>query len=232
MDPISFILLIFLTPLIILLVKWKKERKRSAKLALENQKLLAANAALEVEHLKFQLQPHTLRNMVGTLHVAAKNLYRGSEALAETLDYVLYHGNKHMVSIAEEISFLESYKALQGNFINQIDSIKIDDSEVDTKNPYYHLQCVPHLISAYFIENAFKHGDITHPNFLFIKMKLQHSRLELLVVNRIKPKPTDGKGGLGLSNMRKRLDLLLGGKYQITSNQIQDEFHSTLVINF
>lgn len=89
------IIIIFIVLCIWLYIKLKAEKKEREKLARENAKLIADNSLLEAEHLKFQLQPHTLRNMVATLHVAAKNLYKGSEALAETLDYVLYQGNKH-----------------------------------------------------------------------------------------------------------------------------------------
>ena len=148
------------------------EKKQRDKLAMENRKLIADNALLEAEHLKFQLQPHTLRNMVATLHVASKNLYKGSEALAETLDYILYQGNKHLVSIQEELSFLENYKSLQGNFVQQIDSIIIDKSLVNTQSRYFSSACIPHLITAYFVENAFKHGDLNHPEFMNIRLKL------------------------------------------------------------
>lgn len=208
------------------------EKKQREKLARENRKLISDNARLEAEQLKFQLQPHTLRNMVATLHVAAKNLYKGSEALTETLDYILYHGNKHLVSIQDEVSFLESYKSLQGNFVHQIDSIKIDKSQINTQSKYFNSACIPHLITAYFVENAFKHGDVNHPEFLNICLKLSENTFEMLVTNRIKQKPINAKGGLGLINMKKRLDLLLSDKYEIKHNCNEQEYFSKLIINF
>lgn len=215
-----------------LYTKLTAEKKQREKLARENARLIADNALLEAEHLKFQLQPHTLRNMVATLHVASKNLYKGSEALAETLDYILYHGNKHLVSIQDELTFLENYKSLQGNFIHQINSIQIDTSLVNKSSKYFNTACVPHLITAYFIENAFKHGDINHPEFLNIRLRLSDRTFEMLVINRIKQKPNNGKGGLGLTNMRKRLDLLLSGKYEIKHSCNEQEYHSRLIISF
>jgi two-component system LytT family sensor kinase len=234
-DDIDF-LIYFLVGLIVLCVwlytKLTSEKKQREILAMENHKLIAENALLEAEHLKFQLQPHTLRNMVATLHVAAKNLYKGSEALAETLDYILYQDNKHLVSIQDELSFLENYKSLQGNFVHQIDSIKIDKSQVNTHSQYFSSACVPHLITAYFVENAFKHGDVNHPEFLNIRVKLLEKTFEMVVTNRIKQKTSNGKGGLGLTNMKKRLDLLLSGKYEIIYNCNEQEYYSTLIINF
>lgn len=231
-DILIYILIGLAILCIWLYIKLSSEKKQREKLAKVNRKLKADNALLEAEHLKFQLQPHTLRNMVATLHVASKNLYKGSEALAETLDYILYQGNKDFVSIYDELNFLEKYKALQGNFVYQIDSIKIDKSQLNTNSKYYAKACVPHLITAYFIENAFKHGDRNHPDFLKITLKLSDTAFELNMVNKIIPNPKDKKGGLGLSNMRKRLDLLLSGKYEIKNSCNEQEYYSTLIINF
>lgn len=234
-DDIDFLIYLFVGVAVLciwLYAKLTAEKKQREKLARENAKLIADNALLEAEHLKFQLQPHTLRNMVATLHVASKNLYKGSEALAETLDYILYHGNKHLVSIQDELTFLENYKSLQGNFIHQINSIQIDTSQVNKNSKFFNSACVPHLITAYFIENAFKHGDVNHPEFLTIRLKLSDNTFEMVVTNRIKQKPTNGKGGLGLTNMRMRLDLLLSGKYEIKHSCNEQEYYSTLIINF
>jgi LytS/YehU family sensor histidine kinase len=231
-EGLIFIIVVFIVVCIWLYSKLTTEKKQRDKLARKNAKLIADNALLEAEHLKFQLQPHTLRNMVATLHVASKNLYKGSEALAETLDYILYHGNKHLVSVADELTFLESYKSLQGNFVYQTNSIKIDKSAINTNSKYYSATCLPHLITAYFIENAFKHGDVNHPEFLTIRLKLSDKTFEMSVVNRINQKPNNHKGGLGLTNMRKRLDILLSGKYEIKNSCNEQEYHSTLTIHF
>jgi LytS/YehU family sensor histidine kinase len=231
-EGLIFIIVVFIAVSIWLYKKYKDALKQQDKLSKENTRLIADNAFLEAEHLKFQLQPHTLRNMVSTLNVAAKNLYKGSESLAETLDYILYHGNKHLVSIQDELNFLEKYKALQGNFVYQIDSIKIDKSQVNTNSKYYTMACVPHLITAYFVENAFKHGDRNHPEFLKITLKLSDTTFELNVVNKIIPNPRETKGGIGLSNMRKRLDLLLTGKFDLKNSCNEQEYVSTLIIRF
>jgi len=231
-EGLIFVIVVFIIVSTWLYRKYKQEQKQRDKLSKENARLIADNAFLEAEHLKFQLQPHTLRNMVSTLNVAAKNLYRGSESLAETLDYILYHGNKHLVSIQDELTFLEKYKALQGNFVYQIESIKIDKSEVNLKSKYYIMPCVPHLITAYFVENAFKHGDINHPEFLKITLKLSDTTFELNVINKVIKNPKESIGGIGLSNMRKRLELLLTEKFDLRYSCNEKEYNSTLKIRF
>lgn len=229
------LILIIIIPLLLiiwLISKLLAEKKLREKLQKENSKLIADNALLDLEQLKFQLQPHTLRNMVATLHVASKNLYKGSEALSETLDYILYNGNKHLVTVADEINFLESYKSLQGNFVHQINSIKIDKSGINKNSKYYNTACIPHLITAYFIENAFKHGDVNHPEFLNVVLKLTDKTFEMSVVNRINKRSNNNKGGLGLTNMRRRLDFFHSGNFEIKNSCNENEYFSKLTINF
>jgi len=203
------------------------------KLHRENSQLIADNAMLEAEHLKFQLQPHTLGNVVTTLNAIAKNLHRGTESLAESLNYILYKGNTHLVTVEEEISFIKKYIQLNQLLYSDIISTSIDDSQVSKSSKYYNTQCIPHLISAYLVENAYKHGDKTHPDFLRIVLKLSDYSFEMTVINRLNKKTTENKnGGLGLKNMEKRLELLLNGKYEVKRSCNEQEYHSTLIIRF
>lgn len=203
------------------------------KLHRENSKLIADNAMLEAEHLKFQLQPHTLGNVVTTLNAIAKNLHRGTESLAESLNYILYKGNKHLVTVEEEISFIKKYIQLNQLLYSDIISTSIDDSQASNSSKFYNTQCIPHLISAYLVENAYKHGDKTHPDFLRIILKLSDHSFEMTVINRINSKPVENmNGGLGLINMEKRLELLLSGKYEVKRNSNEQEYQSSLIIRF
>ena len=207
--------------------------KKNTALQHENTKLIADNALLEAEQLKFQLQPHTLGNVVTTLNAIAKNLHRGTESLAESLNYILYKGNAHLVSVEDEIGFIKKYIQLNQLLYSDIISTNIDDTQVSQTSRYYSAQCIPHLISAYLVENAYKHGDKTHPNFLNIILKLTGNAFEMTVINRLNTKPTEQKiGGLGLKNMERRLELLLHGKYEVKNSFSEHEYHSTLLIRF
>ena len=207
--------------------------KKNLELHRENSRLVSENATLEAERLKFQLQPHTLGNVVTTLNAIAKNLHRGTESLAESLNYILYKGNTQLVSVEEEISFIKKYNQLNQLLYSDIISTSLDDSQVSQTSKYYHSQSIPHLISAYLVENAYKHGDKTHPDFLKIVLKLSDYSFEMTVVNRLSTKPVENKhGGLGLKNMEKRLELLLSGKYEVKRSCNEEEYHSTLIIRF
>lgn len=203
------------------------------KLHHENAQLIAENAIQEAEQLKFQLQPHTLGNVVSTLNAIAKNLHRGTEAFAESLNYILYKGNSHLVSVEEEITFIKKYIQLNQLMYSDIITVTINDELVDRTSEFYYCKSIPHLISAYMIENAYKHGDKKHPDFLRIDLVLSKTSFEMRVINRLNPKSAEKKiGGLGLKNMEKRLELLLDGKYQIKRSCNNEEYHSTLIIEF
>jgi len=230
-QGIIFLLIIFIGISFWLFTKFKKEKKQRTILANENQRLLVENALFEADHLKFQMQPHTLNNILAKLKVIAKKLNKGMDSLSETLDYILYKGHKHFVSIEDEINFIKKYLALNDLFLSQIDSIDFNYSQINENSEHFKSQCIPHLITAYFIENAFKHGDLNHPEFLKIELKLNNTSFEMFVINRFSKKSTEKKGGLGLQNMKKRLDLLVANKYEIKTSCNEQEYFSTLIIH-
>jgi LytS/YehU family sensor histidine kinase len=231
-EQYNIALLIIIGACIWLYSKLKAEKKQSEKLSKENAELIADNALFEAEHLKFQLQPHTLNNILAHLKLTANKLNKGLASLSETLEYILYKGNNHLVTVGEELTFIQEYLRLNELFISEIDAIKEDYTQVDRNSKYFTSPSIPHLITAYFIENAFKHGDITQKESLKISLKLTDKEFQLTVINLMKPKATTTKGGLGLNNMRKRLELLVENKYEIRNDINGCEFHSTLTIQF
>lgn len=132
-----FLLLVLTIGCVWLYAKLKSEKKQREKITRENTRLIADNALLEAEHLKFQLQPHTLNNILTNLKVIASKLNKGMDSLSETLDYILYKGNTHLVSVKDEITFIQKYLALNDLFISEIDSIKFDGSQVNSSSKYY-----------------------------------------------------------------------------------------------
>jgi LytS/YehU family sensor histidine kinase len=235
-------IIVILTIILIgwLILKLRKEKKINKSLenennllVKENSKLLADNAVLEFEHLKFQLEPHTLGNVVSTLTAVAKNLHKGTESLGSSLNYILYKGNKILVSVEDEINFTKKYIQLHDFLSSDILSVDIDDSQVDSNLKHYSTPSIPHLITAYLIENAYKHGDKSHPDFLKIKFKLTDKEFEMSVINRVPKEVKSHKdGGVGLKNMEKRLELLMNDKYKITRELARETYSSTIKIIF
>lgn len=181
---------------------------------LENQRLTA-----ELAFLKSQINPHFLFNSLNSIYSLA---YQHSEntpgailKLSEIMRYMLYECNDNKVDLAKELQYLQNYIDLQKiRFGNKayID-FKVDGVIADQ-------QIVPLLLIA-FIENAFKHGianDAASPIIFFINVNKEH--LQFYIQNKKHANNRDAVGGIGLNNVKRRLDLLYPGKYNL---DIRDE---------
>jgi two-component system LytT family sensor kinase len=181
---------------------------------LENQRLTA-----ELAFLKSQINPHFLFNSLNSIYSLAyqhsANTPGAILKLSEIMRYMLYECNDNRVDLSKELQYLENYIDLQkirfGN--NAYIDFKIEGQVTDQ-------QIVPLLLIA-FIENAFKHGianDSLTPISLLITVDEQH--LQFYIQNKKHTNNRDPLGGIGLNNVKRRLDLLYPGKYNL---DIRDE---------
>ncbi len=182
---------------------------------LENQRLSA-----ELAFLKSQINPHFLFNSLNSIYSLA---YQKSETtpeailkLSEIMRYMLYECNDNKVDLSRELQYLQNFIDLQKiRFGNKayID-FKIEGKVRNQK-------IVPLLLIA-FIENAFKHGianDTLSPIRLLITLDDEH--LHFYIQNKKHTNNRDSSGGIGLNNVKRRLDLLYPGKYNLDiSDQI------------
>jgi sensor histidine kinase YesM len=215
-----------------LTIRLRQSRRKIKTLSNENSTLHSTASYLESERLKFQIQPHTINNMLAGMGVMARRLNKGIDALAGTLEYVIYKGEGNLVSIQDELEFVKKYLDLNDTFTNSIDSIKVDHSGLDRLSKYYTSPAIPHLATACLIENAFKHGDNTHPDFLRIRYVLNNEAFEFYVSNRVNANTQVKTGGVGLVNLKKRLDLLTPSRYDLFCERQGDRHLSGLIIRF
>ncbi|MDB5011787.1 MAG: Histidine kinase [Mucilaginibacter sp.] len=181
---------------------------------LENQRLSA-----ELAFLKSQINPHFLFNSLNSIYSLA---YQKSDTtpdailkLSEIMRYMLYECNDNKVDLTKELHYLQNFIDLQKiRFGNKayID-FKIEGKVRNQK-------IVPLLLIA-FIENAFKHGIVNEtlsPIRLLITLDDEH--LHFYIQNKKHNNNRDSSGGIGLNNVKRRLDLLYSGKYNL---DIRDE---------
>lgn len=206
------IIFVFLSVLLKFSVDWFLNERIQRDL--ENQRLTA-----ELAFLKSQINPHFLFNSLNSIYSLA---YQRSEntpgailKLSEIMRYMLYECNDNKVDLSKELQYLQNYIDLQkirfGH--NAYIDFKIDGKVTDQK-------IVPLLLIA-FIENAFKHGianDSLTPITLFININQQN--LQFYIQNKKNNNNRDPIGGIGLHNVKRRLDLLYPGKYNL---DIRDE---------
>jgi two-component sensor histidine kinase len=176
---------------------------------LENQRLSA-----ELAFLKSQINPHFLFNSLNSIYSLA---YQKSDTtpeailkLSEIMRYMLYESNDSKVDLSKELQYLRNYIDLQkirfGNkaFVD----FKIT-GEVGNQ------QIVPLLLIA-FIENAFKHGVANDPSMpIRLIINLDGANLHFYTENKKHMNNRDIEGGIGLQNVRRRLELLYPGKYKL-----------------
>ncbi len=178
----------------------------------------------ELQHLKNQLHPHFLFNSLNNIYSligqdpdgAQQALHRFSKLLR----YVLYDSNERTVELGREVEFTR-------NFI-ELMSLRLRDVEVnqDLKTPADTMYIAPLLFIA-LAENAFKHGVCPgKATIINISLSVKDKNVELLVENSNCPR-TQGEmigSGIGLSNLRKRLELLYPGKHELIT-LVKREMH-------
>jgi len=181
---------------------------------LENQRLSA-----ELAFLKSQINPHFLFNSLNSIYSLA---YQRSETtpeailkLSEIMRYMLYECNDNKVALDKELQYLHNYIDLQR--IRFADKAYIDFKVTGKVGDQ---QIVPLLLIA-FIENAFKHGVANNPlTPIRLLIEIDESHLHFQIKNRKHTNNRDASGGIGLNNVKRRLNLLYPQKYNL---EIQDE---------
>jgi len=187
------------------------------------QELEKERSSAELAFLRSQLNPHFLFNTLNDIYsLTYQKSEKAPEALlklSELLRYMLREGNENFVSLTQEIQYLESLGELQkisskGNaFINFKAEGAINEQKVAS------------LLFVSFIENAFKHGVLTDSfNPVNISLAAEAGKVRFSIRNKINDSQKDNTGGIGLSNVRRRLELLYPGKHQLEILKA-DEFY-------
>ena len=187
----------------------------------------------ELNFLRSQVSPHFMFNVLNTLVSMARKKSDLMEPslikLSNLMRYMLYESNDEKISLEQEIQYLKSYIDLQ--LLRFGDDI---DLELNIANNVEGFEIEPMLLIA-FVENAFKHGVgmVENP---FIKIHLdvdkKTSELRFTVENSIAPLDSakDKSSGIGLNNMRRRLELLYNGRYKLETAEKGGIFVSNLNI--
>jgi two-component system, LytTR family, sensor kinase len=180
---------------------------RSRKQELEQAELRQALAASELQALKSQLQPHFLFNtlhgistLIDTNRTRAKSMILSLSSLLRT---ALQHGNADLISLDDELRFLQAYLDLEKMRLEE--RLRIDWDVV----PEARQMLVPQLILQPLVENAILHGIAAARSggWLRIHAKVSGDRLHLMIQNSTGANSKPGMG-VGLSNTRARLNYL------------------------
>lgn len=182
----------------------------------------------ELQYLKMQIHPHFLFNTLNTLYgFALKKADETPEMiikLSNLLDYLIYQVDKPFVSLQDEINHIKDYIDLEQMRFN--DSL---DITFNTSGNYSSVKIAPMLLLP-FVENSFKHGSLKN-GVLSIKINLdfQNNTLQFNTENNSVLENSSDKG-IGLDNLKKRLNLLYKDNYTLRINSGKNHFKVSLTL--
>lgn len=199
----------------------------------ENQKRNSENARLQSEltYLQYQLQPHfffnSLNNIYSLIDSAPDKAKETIHSLAKLMRYMLYEAKEGKVLLSKEVEFLEKFIDLME--IRLPANVKISRSFKKIKAD---LLITP-LLFLPLVENAFKHGTSTSDNgTIMFDLSMQNEDIVFRVENPNVPKSQEDKSGsgIGLDNLKKRLELMYAGKYSMQQEIVGDIYKAELKI--
>lgn len=191
----------------------------------------------ELSFLKAQINPHfffnTLNNIYALTHVDVEASRKALHKLSRMMRYLLYETQVDTTPLSKEVSFIADYIELMKLRLQNTTTVTFEGPLLSQE-----LHVAPMLFLPY-IENAFKHGVSTvEPSVIAIALSFGDGILELKVKNTIfneNAARADAYGGIGLSNTKRRLDLLYPGMYTFSVNRSEErkEFvvHLTLTLD-
>jgi sensor histidine kinase YesM len=208
-----------------------KRVRDQIQLQLKEATVAAEQSKSELQLLQSQLSPHFLFNTLNNLYGIAITQHEKVPVLllklADLLRYAVYNAKEMMVPLEDEIAYINNYISFeQLRMGNRLD-LRTDISGEG-------VQIAPMMLIV-FIENAFKHSKNTvEPQvFIDIQLKMWGNKLLFSVRNSqgVKEVADERSGGLGLENVRKRLELLYPGRHQLQITETETFYQVMLELN-
>lgn len=223
-------LVIGISTSVTLIQKWQANKQLQE--ALEKDRI-----GSELSFLKAQINPHfffnTLNNIYALTHVDVEKSRNALHKLSRMMRYLLYDTQAGSTPLSKEVSFIVDYIELMKLRLNDTTKVTFEGPLINND-----IQIAPMLFLPY-IENAFKHGvSSTSSSVISIELSMEESTLEMKVKNSVfneNAEIADNYGGIGLTNTKRRLDLLYPGKHTFSAGKTEDtnEFivHLTLMLD-
>ena len=190
-------------------------------------KLAKENVELEFNFLKSQVNPHflfnSLNNIYGLILKNENSKAAGTVArLAEFMRYTLYNSNNDKMPLQKEVQLLKDYIELEQIRLNHT-NVKFD---IILDDNIYEL---PTLLLVPLIENAFKYSADTPGAFISIKLTVEMGQLSLNLINMVdENRQLQQPGGIGLENLKKRLNLYYPGKHDYHFRLSDKDYTATI----
>lgn len=181
------------------------------------QELEKRNLEQQMEYLKYQVNPHFFMNTLNNIHalvdIDPERAKTTIVELSKMMRYILYEGSNKLIPLSREVQFLDNYiQLMRMRYSNRV---KINADLPRNMND----GMLPPLLLIIFVENSFKHGiSYKSESFIDVSIAVGNGRMYFHCRNsKVPPQPAANavRGGMGLQNVRQRLDLLFPGQYTL-----------------
>jgi len=193
----------------------------------QQRELAIQNRQAELLFLRSQVNPHflfnSLNNIYSLVYSKSDHALEAIAGLSDLLRYLLYHADEQ-VNLEEELKYIRKYIELQRlRFEHPINAtLHVTGAAGQVK--------ISPLLLIPFIENAFKHGDFSGDEGLLITVQVHEKETRLFCLNKKGNQQKDGEGGIGLDNVRRRLQLLYPGKHVLHIDDNEQQFIINLTL--
>lgn len=186
----------------------------------------------ELQHLKFQLQPHfffnSLNNIYALIETDPDKARKSIHSMSKLMRHLLQASEASEISLAEEVDFLKKYIELMKIRLSLKTHVEADFPE--------NLQPVDitPLLFISIVENAFKHGvSASQETFLSFRMNVDEHKIHFVSKNTNLPKAENdlSGSGIGLINLQKRLQLLYPEQHELTTIVENGYFIASLTLD-
>lgn len=218
---------------------WVYKLRLSQKNEVLNLEKALGRSSANLDFLRSQINPHFLFNALNTLYGTAlqENAPRTSEGvqrLGDMMRFMLHENHLEKIELSKEVAYLQNYISLQRLRTQTSEDIKIEVniSEDDCDHLIAPMLLIP------FVENAFKHGiSLRKRSWIVVSLSCDSKHIYFDVYNSVHPRPENDPEraslGIGLNNVKNRLQLLYPRMHELNIRQTGTEFfvHLTIQIN-
>ncbi|WP_317897535.1 sensor histidine kinase [Aurantibacillus circumpalustris] len=209
-----------------------KTSERWAKIESEKKEEEKNHLKSELQNLKYQLQPHFFFNSLNTIYALIEKspslAQETVHSLGKLMRYMLYETEQGKVNLNEELEFMKQYIELMRLRLSDKTKVNVNFPAIDQT-----YEITP-LLFISLIENAFKHGvSATHNSELYFSLAVHENKIQFIAENTNFPKNEKDKSGsgIGLVNLKKRLELSYPNHYSFTTKIVGLTFSVLLEIN-
>lgn len=202
--------------------------KKFGVVELEKKQLEQERNEAKIQALKTQINPHfifnTLNNIYSLVYQKSEKALPAIEELGQLLRYTTKDLEKNFISLEKEIGYLESLIELEKLRLKNPDLLTVE------KNLNHPNLVISPMLLIPFAENAFKHGDFSGKGFI-LKISDENQKLHFCLRNFKKQRSKDSLSGIGLENVRRRLEILYPKKHELHITETETDFTVDLKID-